>query len=114
MSALAWLADRFADAVHEAGDQVLGLSGANLSAPIYSLAFLILFAAKAFGVLAWPWWTIFVPLVAAPLIQLLWRVAMLPVLFVGRILSAPLRRLLDWAIKRRTRRNFAGVRQRKR
>lgn len=99
-----WVIDLFADAVDEAALSVSGLSGHELNAPIYSFVFLILFTAKVFGVLAWPWWAVFVPLVAAPLVTPLWWVALLPSLIlmhvVGHLTSRLLRWSVDWRAKR--------------
>ncbi len=97
MSVLHWLLDAFAEAVDEAGECVRGLSGTELNAPIFSFVFLILFTAKIFGVLTWPWWAVFVPLIAAPLALPVWWVAILPALFIVHVLWLPLSRLMDWS-----------------
>ena len=91
-----WFAGQF----ESAGETLNFLCGAEQGRlSIYSAAFLVLFAAKIWGVLAWPWWAVFTPLVAAPLIALIWWVALLLVELCVSIVRAPLDALARWAAR---------------
>ena len=80
----------------EALESLKFLSGAEPgTVSIYSVAFLILFAAKVWGVLAWPWWAVFVPLIASGPIHLVWWLAQLLVELCTGIIRRPLNALLQ-------------------
>ena len=88
------LTQMIAEGVRASANTLRALSGSDL-VPIYSITFLILFAAQVWGVIDWPWWAVFAPLIA-------WAALMLAEL-VTRILRLPLVALLRWANKDRRR-----------
>ena len=95
-----WLAGR----IKGAGETLNFLCGAERGVlSIYSAVFLILFTAKIWGVLDWPWWAIFALLVAAPLIHPLWWAVLLLADLLAAILREPVRVLERWAGRARER-----------
>ena len=96
------LTQMIAEGVRASANTLRALSGSDV-VPIYSITFLILFAAQVWGVIDWPWWAVFAPLIAAPLIQVLWWAALMLAELVTRILQLPLVALLRWANKDRRR-----------